>query len=128
MKPPTDSGQHLPLAPHSFQILLSLLERELHGYSLIRDIEERTGGDMVLGTSTVYAAIKRMVQDGLLEETPAPSPEPSGGPQRRFYRITGRGRDVARAEGLRITRLERMVAGTDLLDGPSVPAGGEVGP
>ena len=67
-----DPGRFLPLAPHSFQILLSLLDRDLHGYSLIKDIEARTHGEMVLGTSTVYAAIKRLLKDGLIDEAPPP--------------------------------------------------------
>jgi len=112
----TDPDGFLPLAPHSFQILLSLLERKLHGYSIIKDVEERSGGEMRLGTSTAYAAIKRMVEDGLLEQAEPPGEESSGGPPRRYYRITDLGRKVARAEGLRITRLQRMVAGTSLLD------------
>lgn len=109
---------HLPLAPHTFQILLSLLEHgPLHGYSIIKDVERRTGGRTKLGTSTAYAAIKRLARDGLLEPAPAPPAAESEGPRRRYYRITPYGRDVARAEGLRIVRLQRMVAGTSLLDG-----------
>ncbi len=123
-----DLDRHVPLAPHSFQILLSLLDRELHGYSIIKDIETRTGGEMVLGTSTAYAAIKRMVESGFLEEASSDSDEQSGGPQRKVYRITEWGRDVARAEGLRITRLERMVAEKGLLDPSGVPATGKVAP
>jgi len=115
MAPSGDPGTHLPLSPHSFQILLSLLDRELHGYSLIKDIQERTGGEMVLGTSTAYAAIKRMVQDGLLEEAEPPPADISGGPRRRYYRITDFGRQVARAEGLRIRRLQQMVTASSLL-------------
>ena len=107
----------IPLAPHSLQILLSLLEKELHGYSLIKDIEERTGGDTVLGTSTVYAALKRMVQEGLLVESEGPPHDASGGPKRKYYRITPLGRDVARAEGRRIHRLQEMIAETSLLKG-----------
>jgi DNA-binding PadR family transcriptional regulator len=107
----------LPLAPHSFQILLSLLERDLHGYSIIKDIDARTGGETVLGTSTVYAALKRMVQEGLLQETDGPAEDSSGGPKRRYFRITELGRDVARAEGFRIRRLQEMISATALMDG-----------
>jgi DNA-binding PadR family transcriptional regulator len=122
MAPQPDPRLHLPLAPHAFQILLSLLERDRHGYSLIKDIEERTGGEMALGTSTVYAAVGRMVADGLLEEAPRPRGESSGGPRRKYYRITDLGRSVARAEGLRIHRLHRMVVDSALLD----PSGGAI--
>ncbi len=78
--------------------------RKLGDYSTIKDIEKRTGGEIVLGTSTAYAVIKRMVQDGLLEEGQGSTEDPSAGPKRRYYGITDFGRRVARAEGLRITR------------------------
>lgn len=106
---------HLPLAPHSFQILLSLLDREQHGYSIIKDIEERTAGRTLLGTSTVYATIKRMVKDGLLAEAEGGSGGVSAGPKRRYYRITKFGRQVARAEGMRIAELNEYVAGSSLM-------------
>jgi DNA-binding PadR family transcriptional regulator len=128
MPPSNDPSLHLPLAPHAFQILLSLLEGDRHGYSLIKDIEERTRGEMVLGTSTVYAAVKRMVEEGLLQEAPEPAQESSGGPRRRYYRITDFGREVARAEGLRINRLQRMVTESALLDETRSPLVGKVNP
>jgi DNA-binding PadR family transcriptional regulator len=128
MAPSFDPSLFLPLAPHAFQILLSLLDRDLHGYSLIKDIEGRTHGEMVLGTSTAYAAIKRMVQDGLLEEAAPPPTETSGGPRRRYHRITALGRQVARAEGLRIRRLQQMVVESSLLDGVDASLTGEVKP
>ena len=128
MPPSDDPNLHLPLTPHAFQILLSLLDRDRHGYSLIKDIEERTQGEMILGTSTVYAAVKRMVEEGLLREAPEPAQESSGGPRRRYYCITDFGREVARAEGLRINRLQRMVEESALLDDSRSPVAGEVKP
>jgi DNA-binding PadR family transcriptional regulator len=120
--------RYLPLAPHDFQVLLSLLDRDLHGYALIKDIEDRTDGETVLGTSTLYAALKRMEEGGLLEEAPGPGRQTSGGPRRRYYRITELGREVARAEGLRIRRLDRMVGESSLLDGPGAVVAREVEP
>jgi DNA-binding PadR family transcriptional regulator len=121
-----DHRRHLPLAPHSFQILLSLLDGDRHGYSIIKDIEERSSGKIFLGTSTVYAAIKRMLQDGLLAESAGPAVSASSGPKRRYYQITGFGRTVARAEGIRISELNEMVAGSSLVSGARSPASGEV--
>lgn len=120
--------RYLPLAPHDFQVLLSLLDRDLHGYALIKDIEDRTDGETVLGTSTLYAALKRMEEGGLLEEAPGLGRQTSGGPRRRYYRITELGREVARAEGLRIRRLDRMVGESSLLDGPGAVVAREVEP
>jgi DNA-binding PadR family transcriptional regulator len=116
----SDPKAHLPLRPHVFQILLSLLESEMHGYSIIKDIERRTDGEVVLGTSTLYAAIKRMVAAGLLMESDGPSREESADERRRYYRLTELGRDVAQEEALRIRRLGKMVASAGLLDASSV--------
>lgn len=122
-----DPEQHLPLPPHAFQILLSVLDGERHGYAIIKNIEERTGGEMMLGTSTTYAAIKRMEREGLLEGADGPRDQPSAGPRRRYYRLTDFGRAVARAEGLRIARLQRMIEGSSLLDGSEEVVRGEAG-
>lgn len=117
---------HLPLQPHVFQILLTLVGREMHGYGIIKDIGERTQGEMLLGTSTLYAAIKRMVAAGLLEETGPPADADSADVRRRYYRATALGREVGREEAKRIRRLDAMVARTDLLEG-SLPERGREG-
>ncbi len=127
MNAPAASG-HLPLAPHVFQILLSLLDGDLHGYSILKDIARRTDGEMVLGTSTVYAALKRMAASGLLTEVDGPREDGSGGPPRQYYRITERGRSVAREEGLRVRRLHGMVARSSLFDALREPTGAEERP
>ena len=59
----------LPLSPHQFHILLALTDAERHGYALIQDIHRRTGGDLRLGTGTLYTAIARLVELGLLADT-----------------------------------------------------------
>lgn len=122
MTPNRNTQDRPPLAPHVFQILLSLLQGDMHGYSILKDVARRTDGEMKLGTSTVYAALKRMVDGGLLAEVPTPSDAESAGPPRQYYRITELGRTVAREEGLRIRRLNEMVASSPLFDamGPGV--------
>jgi DNA-binding PadR family transcriptional regulator len=121
-------AEHLPLAPHVFQILLALLDGDLHGYSILKDIARRTDGEMVLGTSTVYAALKRMAASGLLSEVAGPAEDESGGPPRQYYRITELGRSVAREEGLRIRRLHGMVTESSLFDALGAPAAAEERP
>ena len=80
-----------PLSPQVFQILLSLADGEdRHGYAILRDIEERTGGEIRLTASTLYAAIKRMLEAGLIAEVDAP--EETGGAPRRCYRLRKAGR------------------------------------
>ena len=105
----------LPLSEPVFQILISLAAHDLHGYGVIRDIEQRTGRALVLSASTLYGAVKRMMRDQLLErsnERPAPELDDE---RRRYYRITDFGREVAAAESERIQRLAGMVRDTDFL-------------
>ncbi len=95
-----------PLTPAVFQILLSLVRSDrVHGYSMIGEISERTGGDVQLTASTLYAAIARLLEAGLVAEIEAP--EKTGGAPRRCYRITKAGRQLAHREA---ERLERTVA------------------
>ena len=113
----------LPLAPHLFQILLSLLHRQLHGYAILKDITDRTGGETTLGTSTLYAALQRLVRDGFLEEVADAESQKAQGPPRKCFRITEAGRALAREEGKRIQRLSGVVAGSGLFDSltPATP-------
>lgn len=94
--PPVD---RLPLTVPVFQILLSLVDRELHGYALIKDIDERTQGEVSLTASTLYGAVARMLDAGLIEER-APQAEA----RRRSYRITRGGRALVRREAERLAR------------------------
>jgi DNA-binding PadR family transcriptional regulator len=84
-------------------ILVSLSRGPLHGYGIIRDIEERTGGRIVLGSGTLYSAIKRMVAAKWVKETQVDDPED---PRRRYYRLTAAGTEVVRAE---VRRLEDLL-------------------
>jgi DNA-binding PadR family transcriptional regulator len=100
--------QFLPLTVPVFQILLSLSDRDLHGYAIIQDIRERTQGEVELTASTLYAAIKRLLDGRLIEELDTrPGPEDDD-PRRRYYRITSLGTDVARLETARLERAVKM--------------------
>jgi DNA-binding PadR family transcriptional regulator len=94
-----------PLTPATFHILLSLANEPAHGYHIKRMVEERTNGAVLLGAGTLYAGIRRMSKDGLIEETATPEDrgdiEP--GARWRFYAITKRGREVLNGE---VSRLE----------------------
>ena len=100
--------QHLPLTVPVFQILLSVSDRDLHGYAIIQDIRERTAGEVELTASTLYAAIKRLLEMRLIDELDTrPGPEDDD-PRRRYYRITALGLDVARLEAARLERAVKM--------------------
>ena len=95
-----------PLGPQVFQILLSLADRDLHGYAVIADIRERTGGEMRLTASTLYAALKRLLDDGLIEERAAKADDSDS--RRRYYRLTRAGHAAGRAEAVRLEALAAM--------------------
>src|SRR5262245_3831204 len=96
----------LPLATDAVLILLAVASRPLHGYGIIRDVEERSGGRTVLQTGALYRMLRRMLRAGRLEECEAPDGE-GGDPRRRYYCLTRRGRRVLDAEVERMARLVR---------------------
>lgn len=105
----------LPLSEPVLQILISLAARDLHGYAIMREVEERSGGRVTLSTSTLYGALQRMMRDSLVERS-AERPDPASDDQRRrYYRITDFGRAVAEAEAGRISELAHLLRERDLL-------------
>ena len=99
---------HLPLSVPVFQILLSLSDRDLHGYAIIQDIRRRTGDEVVLTASTLYAALKRLLDVGLVDELDARARPGDDDPRRRYYRLRPDGLAVARAEAARLERAVKM--------------------
>lgn len=97
-----------PLTTPVFQILLALIDQPLHGYAIIQDIEARTGGEVMLTASTLYAALKRLLDTGLIDELKrAPAGVTDDDPRRRYYRLGPAGMTAARSEA---ARLERQAA------------------
>ena len=94
-----------PLSVPVYHVLLALGDEVLHGYGMMRRFEELTGGADQLLAGTLYSTLARMVELGLIEEARAPSGDQSGGPSRRHYRVTSRGRALARTESERLRRL-----------------------
>lgn len=103
-----------PLTTPVFQILLSLIDGDAHGYALIQDIRHRTDGEVNLTASTLYAAARRLLDAGWITEVKAPA---DTDPRRRYYRITGAGRQAARGEAARLERLTMMARERNLLPG-----------
>jgi DNA-binding PadR family transcriptional regulator len=99
---------HLPLSVPVFQILLSLSDCDLHGYAIIQDIRDRTEGEVQLTASTLYAAIKRLLDAGLINELETRPSGDEDDARRRYYRITSMGLDVARLETGRLERTLKM--------------------
>jgi DNA-binding PadR family transcriptional regulator len=96
----------LPLAPATFQILLALVGGERHGYAIMKEVTASSKGTVRLGPGTLYGALKRLLEAGLVDEHgDRPDPE-LGDDRRRYYRLTKLGLRVARLEA---HRLEAMV-------------------
>jgi DNA-binding PadR family transcriptional regulator len=103
--PEKDLGTAPPLTPAMFQVLLALAEGEKHGYAILKDVEEQSGGEVRLSTGTLYAMIKRMLQDGVIEECRRRPALEDDDQRRRYYRLTAAGREVAVAEAERMQKL-----------------------
>lgn len=101
-----DPRRYLPLTPQQFHILLSLTDAQLHGYAIIRDVADRTGGALRLGTGTLYTALARLESLALVEESERRAAPSEDDERRRYYRLTTAGKAVLRAE---IQRLEALV-------------------
>ena len=105
----------LPLPTAVFHILIALADRDRHGYSIMQDVSARTGGKVQLSPGTLYSSIRRMLEQGLIEEL-AESPDPSSTDERRrYYRLTRFGRRVAAAEVDRLNALVRQAQATGLV-------------
>lgn len=103
---PKGAKGYSPLSLSALNILLSLADEERHGYGVMQEVERRSGGKTKLGPGTLYRSIGQMQERGLIEES-GERPDPDLDDQRRrYYRITGQGREVASAE---IDRLEELV-------------------
>lgn len=119
-----DLGDAAPLTPAMFHILLALSGGERHGYTIMREINETSGGAFKLGPGTLYRSIKQMLALGLIEESgERPDPELDD-ERRRYYRITAAGRHAASVEATRLARLVSAARARRLLGDP----GGEPAP
>src|SRR5580658_3945163 len=87
-----------PLPSAAFQILLSLADEDLHGYAIMRQVVEQTGGRMRLGPGTLYSSIQTLLEEGCIEEVDAREDAALGPERRRYYRLTPIGRKLARVE------------------------------
>ena len=96
----------LPLPPATLHILLAVAETDRHGYAIMQDVEARTDGELRLSAGTLYRAVARMVEQGLLTEVEKRRTR-ADDERRRYYRITSFGLSVARAEVRRLMQLVR---------------------
>lgn len=112
---PPDVSRHLPLKPLVFQVLLALAEGERHGWSLVREVQQR-GGFGRLMPGNFYRTLRAMLADGLIAESDARPDPDSDDERRRYFAITTFGERVAAAEARRLeaalaeARAKRLLA------------------
>ena len=93
------------LTPAVFHILLALSDGNSHGYGIMQDVEQFTGGELRLGPGTLYRSIQRMLVDGLIEELSIALHDESDDDRRRHYRLTRKGLEIAQREARRLADL-----------------------
>jgi DNA-binding PadR family transcriptional regulator len=108
MTEPTQPPDHLPLPHQDLHLLLALGDAPLHGYAMMKAVEEQSRGMLRVELGSLYRIIQRLERDGLIERSADEDGAPKPGRERRFYRITDLGRAVVAAE------LDRLRAVLDL--------------
>ncbi len=104
-----DPQTFLPLKTNWFHILLSLAGEEQHGYGIMQEVLERTDGKLRLWPATLYGTIKRLIDEGLVEESADRPAAEFDDARRRYYRMTRLGRRVLDAECERLQELVRIL-------------------
>jgi DNA-binding PadR family transcriptional regulator len=104
----------LPLTPLTMAILLALAKGDQHGYALMQEVEAQTGGAIIAGTGSLYSALQRLQDDGLIADSPD-RPAAGEDQRRRYFRITDAGRAAARAEAARMARVLEMARESRLI-------------
>ena len=110
-----DTQPAAPLKHSTYCVLLALGDAERHGYAIMQAVAEITAGRETILPGTLYAALARMIDEGLIEEREGPAE--SGGPKRRYYRSTALGLAAARAESERLNALVNIARARKLLPG-----------
>lgn len=111
-----DPAELIPLKHATYQILLALGDGDaMHGYAIMQAVAAMTDGRETILPGTLYAALARMVDEKLVEESAPRDDDPSGGPPRRYYRRTSFGRAVARAESERLRALLNVARAQNIL-------------
>ena len=111
--------RHLPLAPATFEILLTLVGERRHGYAIMKEVDDRTGGRTQLLPGTLYRILARMAQEGVVEITKEGS-DSSEDSRRRYYRLSAFGRLLLEAETARLADQLNAARKKKLLPRPRV--------
>jgi DNA-binding PadR family transcriptional regulator len=111
---PPDARDLPPLPVATFHILVAVADQDRHGYAIMQDVAARTNGALKLSPGTLYGAIRRMLDEGLIVELSDRQRPEQDDERRRYYRITAFGRSVAQAEVARLATLLRQAKAVGL--------------
>jgi DNA-binding PadR family transcriptional regulator len=109
-----------PLPAAAFQILMSLVDDDLHGYEIMRRVEEQTDGRTRIGPGTLYSSIQALLDAGFIAEVASRRDADVNEERRRYYRVTAAGRKAARDEAERLANLLRVARAKNILRGEHV--------
>ena len=104
-----------PMSEAMFHVLVALADGDKHGYSIMKDVAERTSGGVQLSTGTLYGIVKRLLADGLIVEVRRRSTPDESARKRRAYTLTAFGREVAKAEAARLNKLVTAARAASLI-------------
>lgn len=110
-------GDLLPLTPAVFHILLALADADRHGYAIMKEVEARTEGRLVLKPGTLYQAISRLLGAGLIEEVAESGDDKVRDERRRVYRLSPSGRQAVIAEARRLEQMVKQAYGKNIFEG-----------
>ncbi len=113
--PDTAVESQVPMNPRDFLILFSLVDQERHGYGLVKEVERQSEGEVRLDPANLYRSLKRMIKHGLVEESERKPAADSHDERRRYYAITGFGRQVVTREAARLDKLAAAVRARNLV-------------
>ena len=114
-KPEIDPLSRLPLTPAVFHVLLALADGERHGYAIMREVADSTDGRIKMGPGTLYGTVKRLLEAQLIEESDERPDAHLDDERRRYYRLTGEGEQVLRAEAKRYADMAALARGKKLI-------------
>ncbi len=117
-----DAQSFLPLNPREFLLLFVLVDGELHGYGLVKAVEEQTDGEIRMDPANLYRCIKRLERDELVQQVGKRRAAQSNDERRRYYGITCLGKAVVKAEAERLDKLAAAARARKLISKRQRPA------
>src|ERR1017187_10638459 len=111
----TDNKALSPLSPAVFHILLALSAGDRHGYAIMKEAAQQSEGRVRLGPGTLYRSIQNLLSAGWIEQAGELADSTIGDERRRYYRLTGIGREVVTNEARRLSDLVRIARRRRLL-------------